>query len=88
MAGTATILNKKINFDISSQTFGGFEPKTCSVATERILDGNELKSCWSEIRDGPHSCHFENLFQTYTRKPQGELVETYDVVTGWLVGEK
>ena len=36
--------------------------KTCSVATGQLLDQNEQKLWRSEIQDGMHSGHNENLF--------------------------
>ena len=70
MTATATIL--KINFRHLFPNFWSIWVETCSVATGQLLDRNELKSCRSEIQDGHHSCHFENLFWT-SCKSQGKL---------------
>ena len=59
-------------FDISSHVWSIWA-ETCSVATGQRLDRNKLNLCRSEMQDGRHSCHPENLFWTSSRKPQGEL---------------
>ena len=65
MAASATIL--KINFWHLFPNFWSIWAKICSVATGQLLDGNDLKSCWSEIQDG---YRIENLFWTSPKPPR------------------
>ena len=79
MFATAAIL--KINYQHLFLNLWLIWDETCSVETGQLLDRNGWKSCWSEIQDGHHSRHLENLFWA-SRKLQGELSWTYNVATG------
>ena len=47
--------------------------QTCWEASGWLKDQKELKSCPSEIQDGCHGSHLENLFFASSPEPKGQL---------------